>query len=472
MEGLIEDGSKLSDTGSIKFSDADITDRPTAVENTKSITAKAQDGTNLPLTQKQISDIENAFLINNLPTNVNNGTITWEYTIAQDKIDFLGKDETVTAVFTITVIDDEGEKVTKDVTVTITGTNDKPTVSFENIDFEIPFGEVYSKDISSLFSDKDLTNKFRFEATNLPLGLTIDSNTGIISGRVSQAGNFVISIKGIDSTGDSVTRTYNILVIAPAKIVEPTKSNLPSIPVNDDININNSTDSLNNFTTTNLNNIGVLNFNSNNGLSVDPGVGFLDILNNSSKNDRELNSSTNQNREVGDSNNYSSTNTLNTNDSRGLLQANVDLNVLINGQVVFNEANQNSFSIVGITIEEIKLENNYIEIKVVDINLSQNFIVTQIDGSPLPTGMSFDPRTGNITGTIPEDLEKLEISIKAINLDGTTKVLNLKLNLNDLKNKTKVQADTNEKYIGLKEQIALENKKFEGYGEYLTKLFA
>ena len=472
VEGLIEDGSKLSDTGSIKFSDADITDRPTAVENTKSITAKAQDGTNLPLTQKQISDIENAFLINNLPTNVNNGTITWEYTIAQDKIDFLGKDETVTAVFTITVIDDEGEKVTKDVTVTITGTNDKPTVSFENIDFEIPFGEVYSKDISSLFSDKDLTNKFRFEATNLPLGLTIDSNTGIISGRVSQAGNFVISIKGIDSTGDSVTRTYNILVIAPAKIVEPTKSNLPSIPVNDDININNSTDSLNNFTTTNLNNIGVLNFNSNNGLSVDPGVGFLDILNNSSKNDRELNSSTNQNREVGDSNNYSSTNTLNTNDSRGLLQANVDLNVLINGQVVFNEANQNSFSIVGITIEEIKLENNYIEIKVVDINLSQNFIVTQIDGSPLPTGMSFDPRTGNITGTIPEDLEKLEISIKAINLDGTTKVLNLKLNLNDLKNKTKVQADTNEKYIGLKEQIALENKKFEGYGEYLTKLFA
>ncbi|MGE0052130.1 MAG: hypothetical protein AB7S49_11470, partial [Arcobacter sp.] len=159
----------------------------------------------------------------------------------------------------------------------------------------------------------------------------------------------------------------------------------------------------------------------------------------------------------------------NTNE-KGNLQANVDLNVLNNGQVVFNQDNQDSFSIVGITIEDIKINNNYIDVKVVDIKSAQNFIVTQIDGTPLPNGLSYDPRTGNITGVIPEDLEKLEISIKAINLDGTTRVLNLKLDLKELKQK--MQAEVNEKFIGLKEQIAFENQKLDGYGSYLTKLFA
>ncbi|MDZ7818630.1 MAG: hypothetical protein U5K55_08430 [Aliarcobacter sp.] len=87
--------------------------------------------------------------------------------------------------------------------------------------------------------------------------------------------------------------------------------------------------------------------------------------------------------------------------------------------------------------------------------------------------MSFDPKTGNISGNIPENLDKLEISIKAINPDGTTRVLNLKLDLKELKNRTQGnQADTDEKYIGLKDQIALENQKLDDYGSYITKLFA
>ncbi len=401
----------------------------------------------------------NGFILNN----------DGSYSFDTSSYNYIGEGETDTIIIPINVRDAEGLVTTANFSVTITGTNDAPTVSFENIDFKIPFGEVYNKDISSLFSDKDLTNKFKFEATNLPLGLTIDSNTGIISGRVAQSGNFVIVIKGIDSAGASVTRTYNMLVIAPAQIAEPVKPSLPSIPTNNDTNINNSTDGLNNFTTTNFSNIGVLNFNSNDGLSVDTGIGFLDTSNNSSTNGGELNSSTNQNSEIDGSNNNSS----NTNDSRGALQANVDLNVLINGQIVFNEANQDSFSIVGITIEDIRFENNSIEIKVVDTNLSQNFIVTQIDGTALPAGLFFDPRTGSITGTIPEDLEKLEISIKAINQDGTTRVLNLKLDLKELKNRTQGnQVDADEKYMGLKEQIALENQKLDDYGLYLTRLFA
>ena len=51
--------------------------------------------------------------------------------------------------------------------------------------------------------------------------------------------------------------------------------------------------------------------------------------------------------------------------------------------------------------------------------------------------------------------------------------LNLKLDLKELKNRTQGnQADADEKYMGLKEQIALENQKLDDYGLYLTRLFA
>jgi hypothetical protein len=64
------------------------------------------------------------------------------------------------------------------------------------------------------------------------------------------------------------------------------------------------------------------------------------------------------------------------------------------------------------------------------------------------------------------------VSLKAINQDGTTRVLNLKLDLKELKKAQKNQVDADEKYMGLKEQIALENQKLDDYGSYLTRLFA
>ena len=51
VTGEITDGTDLTDSGSISFTDVDLTDRPVATEVTKSVTAKRADGTtNLPLT--------------------------------------------------------------------------------------------------------------------------------------------------------------------------------------------------------------------------------------------------------------------------------------------------------------------------------------------------------------------------------------------------------------------------------------
>ena len=59
----------------------------------------------------------------------NNGTINWDYTIADADLDFLAAGETVTVVFTITVDDGNGGTDTQDVTINITGSNDAPVIT-------------------------------------------------------------------------------------------------------------------------------------------------------------------------------------------------------------------------------------------------------------------------------------------------------------------------------------------------------
>jgi hypothetical protein len=228
---------------------------------------------------------------------------------------------------------------------------------------------------------------------------------------------------------------------------------------------------LSNYSSTN-NNLGVLNFGTNNGVGIDPGNGYLDTGSKNAPVDAQatVSKANSTSEQASQSNSQSSSSSVN-NDAKGIIQANVDLNVTNDGQVKFNDNNNNlAMSSVGITIEDIKINNNLIELKIADTNPGQNYVVSQANGEALPVGIIFDPRTGSIKGTIPENLNELSLSIKAVNADGTTRVLNLKIDLKQFKQKP--QAELNEKYIGLKEQLAFENEKLEGYGTYLTKLFA
>src|SRR5690606_28139101 len=98
-----------------------------------SVSALRADGeTSLTLTTEQREAIEEAFSI--LPDgvsggNTNEGTVSWDYSIAEAEVDFLAAGEVATAVFTITVTDDEGNTDTQDITVTITGSNDSPFIT-------------------------------------------------------------------------------------------------------------------------------------------------------------------------------------------------------------------------------------------------------------------------------------------------------------------------------------------------------
>ena len=382
-----------------------------------------------------------------------NGAVNTTYTLTQNDVN---KEITVIASY------EDGlganETVTSSSTSSVENVNDVPTVSSKNINIQLSFGDNYIKDISGLFNDIDFNNTFIYEAINLPDGLTINPSTGIISGKVNQSGEFIITIKVTDNGTPalSISRTYNMFVVAPAQPEVKVTAPLSPIPSNNTPTGNTSDIGVNTFADTLS--LGTINNSLGDGVADSIGEGYVNSNNAPTQENSNQNNSDNsgQNEQTGQSN-------------RNYIEADASLNVGINGQISFDRATLDSFSIVGITIENMSIENNKLEIRVVDTSISQNFIVTQTDGSSLPAGILFDPRTGSISGTVPENLDKLDITIKAVNPDGTTRILNLKIDLKKLKEANRTDA---EKYIGLKEQLVAENQKLENYGDYVVSLFA
>ncbi len=215
VAGAITEGSVLSDTGSIAFADLDLTDRPTATEATKSVVAvRADKSTALTLTNDQQAAIEAAFSIAPATGNTNNGTINWTYSIAEGALDFLAKDEQVTAVFTVTLIDSNGGTVTQDVTVTITGSNDAPTLTATDVAGAITEGSVLSDTGSIAFADLDLTDRpTATEATKSVVAVRADKSTALTLTNDQQAAieaAFSIAPATGNTNNGTINWTYSI----------------------------------------------------------------------------------------------------------------------------------------------------------------------------------------------------------------------------------------------------------------------
>ncbi|WP_354159629.1 MULTISPECIES: VCBS domain-containing protein [unclassified Bradyrhizobium] len=117
-------------TGSIHFTDIDLTDRPIAtVAVTDQAVTWLDGGTDLTasLTDDETAALKAALIYGQ--TGKNNGTVTWSYSIPDGALDFLAKDQTAKVDSTITLTDDYGKIHTAEVSVTITGKNDIPTLA-------------------------------------------------------------------------------------------------------------------------------------------------------------------------------------------------------------------------------------------------------------------------------------------------------------------------------------------------------
>nr|WP_246752021.1 VCBS domain-containing protein [Bradyrhizobium diazoefficiens] len=134
-------------SGTIHFTDVDLTDRPTATITGQTVTWLAADQTmHLTLTADETAALDQALTLQ-ASGNKNNGAIGWTYSIADSKLDFLGEDQKVKVVSTITLDDHQGGTDTAEVTVWITGANDKPTLA------DVSAGTLTDTGASDTFSD-------------------------------------------------------------------------------------------------------------------------------------------------------------------------------------------------------------------------------------------------------------------------------------------------------------------------------
>jgi VCBS repeat-containing protein len=103
----------LSDHGVISFADVDLTD----VHSVSVTPVGSPLGT---LTAVKDTDTTGTGA---------GGQLTWTYTVADSAVEYLAKDQTKVESFTVKLDDGNGGVITRDVVVTITGTNDAPTIT-------------------------------------------------------------------------------------------------------------------------------------------------------------------------------------------------------------------------------------------------------------------------------------------------------------------------------------------------------
>jgi VCBS repeat-containing protein len=154
-------------TGTVMFTDADLTARPVVSAQFTSFTYQNAAHTDVTdsLTPQQKADIaavEASLVLTPASTNANDGAVGWSYDVADSKLDFLAAGETLTLTYTATVSEGPSNSVTEPITVTITGTNDVPTIATTNGSItELPGtgnGTVDHATGTIAYADPDLTD--------------------------------------------------------------------------------------------------------------------------------------------------------------------------------------------------------------------------------------------------------------------------------------------------------------------------
>ena len=119
-------------TGTISFTDVDLTDRPVASASFISYTYTDAAHHALTLSSVQqtaVSNVAVPLVVTQAAGNTHDGSASWSYSVPDGAFDFLGTGEILTLTYTATVDDGHGGVVTKPLTVTVTGTNDTPEIT-------------------------------------------------------------------------------------------------------------------------------------------------------------------------------------------------------------------------------------------------------------------------------------------------------------------------------------------------------
>ncbi len=163
-------------SGTISFTDVDLSDRPTVTAPFASYNYIAADGhTALTLTAGQQSALETALAIVPAAGNTDNGSASWTYSVADKALDFLAQNETLTLTYTATVNDHHGGVVTQPITITITGTIDAPTLTLASNTLHVNEENSIALNISA--ADVDTHASLSVTIAGVPSDATLTSAT-------------------------------------------------------------------------------------------------------------------------------------------------------------------------------------------------------------------------------------------------------------------------------------------------------
>ena len=154
----------------------------------------------------------------------NDGSYVYTLDNNNADVDALDIGETLNESFTYTVTDNEGGTSQATLSITINGANDAPiagaTIPSQSNDDADPITLV---DVTSAFSDPD-GDTLTYKATGLPTGLTLDLNSGEITGTIDHSastggpfgdGVYAVEVTATDDNGETVTTTFTWTVANP-----------------------------------------------------------------------------------------------------------------------------------------------------------------------------------------------------------------------------------------------------------------
>ncbi|NOJ41846.1 VCBS domain-containing protein [Bradyrhizobium australiense] len=180
-------------SGTISFTDVDLTDRPVASAEFTSFTYKNAALTDITssLTAAElaaIAAVDVPLTVVQANGNTNNGSASWSYSAADGAFDFLADGEILTLTYTATVDDGHGGVVTKPFTVTVTGSNDTAEITSDpqtaTIAERADTHNSATPDAASgaiTFTDADLTDTHDLKITDVSASGVV---TGLANGTV------------------------------------------------------------------------------------------------------------------------------------------------------------------------------------------------------------------------------------------------------------------------------------------------
>ena len=186
---LVTPAGNLTDSGSISFSDVDLTD----------VHLVSATGTPVGSTLGSLSAVKDS----DTTGSGTGGQLTWTYSVAAGAVEYLAAGQSKVESFTITLDDQNGGVISKQIDVTITGTNDAPIITAEDLiggvtELVSPAGNLTDSGSIS-FSDVDLTDVHVVSATGTPVGTTLGSLSAVKNSDTTGSGN-----------GGQLTWTYSV----------------------------------------------------------------------------------------------------------------------------------------------------------------------------------------------------------------------------------------------------------------------